>query len=174
MRGSTLREWLEIIGIAAVVASLVFVGIEIRQSARAALEDSFVGDLDTIIGIEELVVENADVWLRGCRGEELSDVDQMTFTHIYHVYEFMYFMRWLRGTRGVAAANHALTIDNMAWNLYRSRALRREWDMHGNWRPHVSEEMAFQRWRALVEARVAEYPDFEPEPIENVFRCGLN
>jgi phage terminase large subunit-like protein len=34
--------------------------------------------------------------------------------------------------------------------------------------------MPFQRWRALVEARVAEYPAFEPEPIENVFRCGLN
>jgi hypothetical protein len=36
MKGAALGEWLEIIGILAVVASLVFVGIEIRQSVRAA------------------------------------------------------------------------------------------------------------------------------------------
>ena len=174
MTSSKLRDWLELVGIVAVVASLVFVGIEIRQSARAALEDSFVGDLDTIIGVEELVVEHADVWLRGCRGEDLSEMDQMQYTHIYHVYEFMYFMRWLRGTRGIAAANDELTIDNMAWNIYRSKGLKREWDLHGDWRPHVPDEMPFQQWRALVEARIAEYPEFEPEPLDNVFRCGLN
>ena len=174
MNESRLREWLEIVGILAVVASLVFVGIEIRQSSRADLEDSFVGDLGTMIALEEIVVENADVWLRGCRGEELNDIERVQFTRMYHLHEFMYFMRWLRGTRGVAAANDELTIDNIAWNLYRSPGLRREWDLHGDWRPHVSDQAPFQRWRALVEARVAEYPAFEPEPIRNDFRCGLN
>ena len=174
MSNSKLREWLEIIGIAAVVASLVFVGIEIRHSGRTALEESFNSSLANLVSIEELVVENADVWLRGCRGEELSDADRMLFTHIYHAYEFMYFMQWLRGTQGVASANNKLTIDNLAWNLYRSEGLRREWDLHGEWRRHVSDEMPFQQWRVLVEARVEEYPEFEPEPINNVFRCGLN
>ena len=37
MKGAALGEWLEIIGILAVVASLVFVGVDIRQSVRAAL-----------------------------------------------------------------------------------------------------------------------------------------
>jgi hypothetical protein len=174
LNSAKLREWLEIIGILAVVASLVFVGIEIRQTSRAALEESFVGDLGTMIALEEIVVENSDVWLRGCRAEELNDVERVQFTRMYHMHEFLFFMRWLRGTEGVAAANDDLTIDNMAWNLYRSKGLQREWDLHGAWRPHVPDHMPFQRWRALVEARVAEYPAFEPEPIENVFRCGLN
>jgi len=39
---------------------------------------------------------------------------------------------------------------------------------------HLREFMYLMRWRALVEARVAEYPNFEPEPIRNDFRCGLN
>ena len=174
MKGSVLREWLEIIGIVAVVLSLVFVGIEIRQSGRAAIEESVGSDFGAMIEVEALVVDNADVWLRGCRGEPLDEIEQTQFTRIYHVYEFMYFMRWLRGTMGVTAANNALTIDNMAWNLYRSAGLQREWDLHGAWRPHVPDEMPFQQWRALVEARVAEYPAFEPEPIRNDFRCGLN
>jgi hypothetical protein len=169
-----LREWLEIIGILAVVASLVFVGIEIRQTSRAALEESAVGDLGTVIAVEEIVVENADVWLRGCRAEDLNDIERLQFTRMYHMHEFLFFMRWLRGTKGVAAANDELTIDNMAWNLYRSEGLRREWDSHGDWRPHVADEYPFQQWRAMVEARVAEYPSFEPTPIKNDFRCGLN
>jgi hypothetical protein len=50
----------------------------------------------------------------------------------------------------------------------------REWQLHGEWRHHLADHHDFQRWRKLVEARVAEYPEFEPEPIDNVFRCGLN
>jgi hypothetical protein len=50
----------------------------------------------------------------------------------------------------------------------------RDWRLHGEWRPHVANFYPFQRWRKLVEARVAGYPGFEPEPIDNVFRCGLN
>ena len=174
MSNGKLREWLELVGIAAVVASLVFVGIEIRQSSRSALEESLNGGLANALAVEELVVENADVWLKGCRGEPLSDVEQMQFTHIYHGYEFMYFMMWMRNQEGVASANDKLSIDNLAWNLYRSTGLRREWDLHGAWRPHVPDSLPFQRWRALVEERVAEYPEFEPVPIDNVFRCGLN
>jgi hypothetical protein len=96
MNSVKLREWLEIIGILAVVASLVFVGIEIRQTSRAALEESFVGDLGTMIALEEIVVENSDVWLRGCRAEELNDVERVQFTRMYHMHEFLFFMRWLQ------------------------------------------------------------------------------
>mgnify|MGYP001550411962 CR=1 FL=1 len=174
MNESRLRDWLEIVGIAAVVATLVFVGYEIRQSGREALSADITGDFDTWVNRESIIVENADVWLRGCQAEELSPVEQMQFTRMYHLSVFSYFMRWLRSTRGIAEAGEALSIDNMAWNLYRITGLRREWDLHGDWRPHVSDQAPFQRWRALVEARVAEYPAFEPEPIRNDFRCGLN
>jgi hypothetical protein len=117
MNSAKLREWLEIIGILAVVASLVFVGIEIRQTSRAALEESFVGDLGTMIALEEIVVENSDVWLRGCRAEELNDVERVQFTRMYHMHEFLFFMRWLRGTEGVAAANDQRRSDDRQHGL---------------------------------------------------------
>ena len=174
MNDAKLREWLEIVGILAVVASLVFVGLEIRQSGRAAYDESISSDFEAIVNVETAIVDNADVWLRGCRAEELSDADQMKFTRLYTIYEFMYFMRWLRVVDGVGGGTEDLALDNMAWNLYRSKGLQREWDLHGDWRPHVPDEMPFQIWRSLIETRVAEYPDFEPAPIDNVFRCGLN
>lgn len=97
----------------------------------------------------------------------------MKFTHLYTMYEFMYFMRWLRAINGVSGAAESLALDNMAWNLYRSEGLMREWRLHGEWRQHVPDTTEFHRWRKLVEARVAEYPSFEPTPIDNVARCGL-
>ena len=173
MNDAKLREWLEIIGILAVVASLVFVGLEIRQSGRTAYDESISSDYDSIVSVETAITENADVWLRGCRAEELSDVDRVKFTHLYTMYEFMYFMRWMRAINGVGGGTEKLALDNMAWNLYRSKGLMREWQLHGGWRHHVSDTTEFHRWRELVEARVAEYPSFEPTPVDNVFRCGL-
>ena len=173
MKEKRLRDWLEIVGILAVVASLVFVGYEIRQSGRAALGSDIAGDFETMVSLESVILDNADVWLRGCQAEELEPAERLQFTHMYQLYVFSYFMRWLRDTQGVANSGETLTIDNMAWNLYRSPGIQREWQLHGEWRSHLSDHYPFQRWRKLVEARVTEYPVFEPEPVDNVFRCGL-
>ena len=83
MNDAKLREWLEIVGILAVVASLVFVGLEIRQSGRTAYDESLSSDYASIVSVETAIAENADVWLRGCRAEDLNDVDRVTFTHLY-------------------------------------------------------------------------------------------
>jgi hypothetical protein len=74
---SKLRDWLEIAGILAVVASLVFVGLENRRSSRVAFEEAIVSDYGTMIAVEEVVVDNADVRLRGCRAEALEPIDNV-------------------------------------------------------------------------------------------------
>lgn len=174
MNSDKVKDWFEIIGLLAVVASLVFVGLEIRQSSLAAAEESLTGDLANLVAVEEIVATNPGVWLRGCKGEELSDEDQVAFTHIYHSYEYLYFLRWLRGERGVHGALEEVTIDNMAMNLYRYPGIANEWQRHWQTRRQLSDEGALHQWRDLVEARLAEYPSFEPEPINEPFRCGLN
>lgn len=173
MNSDGLREWLEIVGILAVVASLVFVGIEVRQSSEAATDQGLASDLANMLAVEELVTSNSGVWLRGCNGEELNAEDQLVFTRIYHSYEFLYFVRWLRGQRGVHVESENLGIDNMAMNLYRYPGISNEWRRHWESRVHVSDEVLLHKWRDLVEKRVAEYPSFEPEPIADPSRCGL-
>lgn len=110
MTNSKLHDWGQAIGLFAVVASLVFVGLEVRQSSDAAQEDSILNDLHAMIGVEELVTANPGIWLRGCQGELLDPEEQMVFTHIYHTYEFTHFMRWLRGMRGVHVSSTAMPL----------------------------------------------------------------
>ncbi len=83
MDTAILNDWLQIAGQFAVVGSLLFIGLEVRQSKRIALETSVQRDASLIIEREGLVAANPDVWMRGCLGEDLSATDQVHFTRLY-------------------------------------------------------------------------------------------
>ena len=167
------KSIIEAIGVVSIVASLIFVGMEVRQSSMAANDASLASDGATITDIQALVLTHPDVWRRGCAGEALDPTEELTFSHIYHAYQFQYFFRWLRGDVGLDVASAEMSIDNMAMNIHRYPGFRQEWQAHGRTRYHVSDDVAMQVWRRLVDARVAEYASFEPEPLEDLSRCGL-
>jgi hypothetical protein len=169
-----ISNWVQAIGVIGVVASLVFVGIEVRQSGRSAMDASLSSDSDVIVSVEELVTQNPDAWYRGCRGDKLQPADEVVFTHTFHAYEFLYYLRWLRAERGVAASNSNISIDNMAAAVHRNPGLRRLWEDHAKARYHMPDDIPFQRWRVLVDARLDEFVVFEPVPLQNFARCGLN
>ena len=52
---------MQIVGLFAVFASLLFIGYEIRQSGQVAKEESLLSEQAEVTSIETLVVENADV-----------------------------------------------------------------------------------------------------------------
>ena len=168
-----LSDWIQIVGLFAVFASLLFVGYEIRQSGQVAKEETLLSEQANVISIENLVVENADVWLRGCLGEELEPREHVIFTRIYYTYMYQQFLQWMRVREGISLASDALTVDNMAKNLYRSAGLRREWQLNGEWRHHVPDNAVFEVWRRLVDDRLAEFSKIEPTPVSNPSRCGL-
>lgn len=76
------KEFAEILGIAAIVASLVFVGLQLRQSdqiARAEIQATF-GLMS--IEIAALMTDHSDVWVRGNAKEELNDADTAVFENL--------------------------------------------------------------------------------------------
>ena len=172
----TKEQWkvvIEAIGVLSIVASLVFVGMEIRQSSREAADASLTADAATIVELESFVADHSDVWRRGCLGESLTDDEQVVFSRIHHSYVFSFYFRWLRATSGVQVSSAALAVDNTAMNIYRYPGFRQEWEAHGASRQHIDSNVALQVFRALVDERVKEYPSFEPEPLTDVSRCGL-
>jgi len=170
IRWKTLIEGL---GVISIVGSLVFVGLEVRQSGRSANDASLSSDNANIIAIEDLVLSYPDVWDRGCRGDALEPVEEMVFSHIHHTYVFLYFLRWVREYKGMGVSSATMSVDNVAMNIYRYPGFRREWDAHGELRRHVSDEVEYQVFRKLVDERAAQYPAFEPVPLVDFSRCGL-
>jgi hypothetical protein len=168
------KQAMEAVGIASIVASLVFVGLEVQQSGKAANDASLASDAAIVAEVESLVTNYPDIWRRGCLGEDLEPTEALVFAHIHHAYVFQYFLRWLRENKGLDVSSAPLSIDNLAMNIYRNPGFAREWEDHGASRHQVPREVDMEVFRRLVNERVAEYPSFEPTPLAFPSRCGLN
>ena len=73
MTRTTWKETAELIGIAAIVVSLVFVGLQLKQS-----QDIVLSELDAALNAIDVEItgnigDHADVWVRGNNGAQLSD-----------------------------------------------------------------------------------------------------
>lgn len=174
MKKELWRTLLEALGLVSVVGSLVFVGLEVRQSGLSANDAALSNDNAIAVAIEDLVLGSPDVWRRGCLGEPLDPAEEVIFSHIHHMYVFQHFLRWMREHRGTGVSSGALSIDNLAMNIYRNPGFRREWEAHGRLRHQVPDKADLQVFRRLVDERVAQYPAIEPTPMVDVSRCGLN
>jgi hypothetical protein len=82
MKTRNWKDFAELVGIVAIVLSLLFVGAQIRQDQNIALAQIFADFDDTQIEWARLVAENKDVWVRGLKNEDLSESDGATFNVI--------------------------------------------------------------------------------------------
>ena len=73
------KNFLEGIGVLALVASLLFVGFQLRQDRDLAAAQVIV-DFDAVRSeLLAAISDNRDVWLRGLKGEELTPTDEIAF-----------------------------------------------------------------------------------------------
>ena len=76
------NEVAELVGIVAIVASLVFVGLQLRQSQEIALADLEASYASASIEIASLISDNSAVWAKGIAGEELDESEAAVFESI--------------------------------------------------------------------------------------------
>ncbi len=99
MAKPTWKEAAEILGIIAIVASLVFVGIQLRQDQEIAEAQIYLGATANVAVIAQTIADNERLWRRGLDGEDLSPDERATFNSILRaVYQrdFGLFARGLR------------------------------------------------------------------------------
>ena len=79
------RDWkqvAELIGIAAIVASLVFVGLQLRQAQSIATAERLEAGISHRIARNELVQQNVEILAKANRGEVLSDEEKISLNLI--------------------------------------------------------------------------------------------
>lgn len=117
MKSNDWRGIAELIGIAAIVASLVFVGLQMQQEQEIAITETRstvtqnIGDLSLIIGAAP------GVWKRGLDGEELTAEERITFLTMVEAVESHTFLNYLRFRRLEVNEPEALA-RNYAYALY--------------------------------------------------------
>ena len=82
MKSTNWKDIAELIGTTAIVASLLFLGLQIRQAQDIADSERYQLDLSNLIAINNAINENADIWVRGISGEALDKADAIVFGNL--------------------------------------------------------------------------------------------
>ena len=77
------NEIAELVGMAAIVLSLLFVGLQLKQSQQLAVEENVNFSNERQNAIRSLIVENAEVWHKACIGEPLDPAARIIAAKIY-------------------------------------------------------------------------------------------
>ena len=132
MKGATWKDTAELVGIGAIVVSLIFVGMQLRQEqeiARAqALGDYVAGRIEYLIGMTAY----ADVLVKANSGAQLDAVEAHVLRDLVQVSEDQAFLGALRQVQLGSDLNTAeLAFVSF---LYRNPAARTTW-------LHIAEDM---------------------------------
>ena len=117
----------ELVGAAAVVATLIYFARQIRGSSRDSAAQYFTANQAIQADITKLTIDHAELLTRANRNEELSDAERMVFTQLIRHFTGSYFRATRRAqTLGLAAAEQA-QLQSFASFLYGNAAARSEW-----------------------------------------------
>ena len=131
MKSLHWRDVAELVGVAAIVASLIFVGLQLKQERKLGMADITSARTESAVALTQLVTENREVWIKGLDGEQLSIVEEMTFFAIAETIETYLFEEW-SNLRQVGDDEFADTVPrDYAYQIYTYPGLRRIWDEDG-------------------------------------------
>lgn len=175
MDSEKLNDWLQIIGLFGVMASLVFVGVQIRQTQVIAEGESAMISIESVAATRQLLVDNIDVWTGGCAGEELSPSEAAKFAQLHRAYTQIAFFAWLSARHNILDFNPDDLIYSYAANLHRYPGFAQQSSSWWEW-AEQGQSRSLESGRQFVSevlARVEELQEIEPEPVFDARFCGM-
>lgn len=176
MESEKMHDWLQIIGIAAVVASLVFVGLQLKQSDETALAEIFESAAARGVEQRALIAEHADTWHKACLGEQLSEPEKLIAASIFFNYVQNSFNSWARYEEtGLGGGGSQFYADSYAANVHRYPGFKQlaiSWGDWGELGARFDGELV-KEFAASIMQRLAELEQLEPNPTADVMWCGI-
>jgi len=171
------EEWLpvaELLGMIAVVASLVFVGLEIQQSREIARSE-WTGVLSQEqIALDSLLSSQADIWRKGCVGENLTPSENIVFVRQFSAFYHVAFARWIRGNIGINGADPGWVSKEYAKNIHRYAGLGEMWDVWKRSRISIQFEKveSVSGFPEAIDSWLPVFAEEEPNSDFDVPMCG--
>jgi len=128
MKSSNWKDIAELVGISAIVASLVFVGMQMNQSQQLAFADSALAVRANVIEESSLQAEHIDVWLKGNAGEELNATEYEIYKILFTNRQSGEFFNWIALER-IGTQYEGVASQVLARFLYQNPGARSEWSL---------------------------------------------
>jgi hypothetical protein len=114
------------IGIGAIVASLVFVGLQLRQESEIAVREGSSAFVATTVELARLFSDNEEVWRKGLRDDPLTESEQVTYNALVRVFFIERVNRFRRRQLSVGSRDDAMEVPKfVALYMYQYPGLRR-------------------------------------------------
>jgi len=121
------KDWLEGIGIVAIVASLLFVGLQMRQARVIAASEMNISLVEIGIESAKLINENVVIWVKANAGGELDQHEATIFKNIVAALDTRWFVEHRHSTR-LGEIDQAETImDDWSAFLHQHPGARAAW-----------------------------------------------
>jgi len=174
MDSAKLNDWMQVVGIFAVVASLIFVGLQLQQDRELAAAQLFSDADDSITNTAISMNDNIDVWVKGSRGDKLTTGDEAIFHNLFMSVRFSY-GSFYEASRRLDGLPPGWVSRKFAYQLFVNPGLRRIWDQRLEFDRDQSEAFELPHTETLTqfEAEISGLLDgldsgeIEPSDIEN-------
>jgi len=128
MDSAKLNDWMQVIGIFAVVASLIFVGLQMKQAQDIALSQYNIDNLANKFTLSDKINAHSDIWLRGNAGEDLEESEAVVFWNLVRDRNDLAFFNVQRARRmGVHDAADSIIADFVGY-LYDNPGAYHTWN----------------------------------------------
>ena len=117
---------METIGIVSIIASLVFVGLQIRQDQTMNRFQAVADFDDTMFEYARIIGENPDLWRKGLRGDDLDESEEIRFQALAYLVEQKFSGIYQRASLVKTGRNQDGIARQFASNLFAFPGLRRE------------------------------------------------
>ena len=175
MISEKIHDWLQLVGMVAVVASLIFVGLQIKQSDEIAIVELLDSAADRKFQLNTLRASHADVWQKACLGGELSSSERVIASSIYFSFLQDNWNAWLRKSMtGYGSARPEYLTDVVAANLHRYPGIKKISLSYVDWRTNNSDfDTEYTPiYLQAIRTRLAELEQLEANPEYDVMWCG--
>lgn len=135
MRNINWKTTAEFVGIAAIVASLIFVGMQLRQEQAIAIVDTYGSIVESNEAVLSLIAEQPEVWEKGLLGETLSTSDEIVFSGMVRAVFSRHAHMYIRFSR-IGPGDPDEIMRDFAYAIYIFPGLRRQWEADYEFQDH--------------------------------------
>ncbi len=128
MKSVNWKDAAESVGMAAIVASLIFVGLQMRQAQDIAWAESGWNVVLSEIEVQRPIYEFPDIWAKGNAGEELNPSEAVIYRALVRDLNSLAFWKYQNATTLDDKFGIDVAPQDMAGFLYENPGARREWE----------------------------------------------
>ncbi len=171
---SRKKDVVEFVGAVAILASLVFVGVQLQQSQNIAVAEGYETIFSTRIEVENSIKEHVNIWRRGAADGELTEDESAIFAILVNQVNETRVMAYLHKIyiEGYEAAE--FEVKEFATFLYQNPGARKVWDNRESslikYRTLLSDDGTYSSsWTNRVHARLVILDREKPSLVKKPF-----